>query len=337
MKKPKNCPLIQNCSLIQKPILIVGFLLITSIILLGILSLPQRQTAEQEPLIGTNDVRQGNQKISVSIIPNEQAEQTEQINKTDQTDEVKTTPITQTTNTNQNTFIGVNTQTNKLNFKIERFQKLATQPLKFEILNDELKPLTPENLITTNESKLHFYLLHSNLKEFHHLKPEFSNNQWNISANMPNIGTYYAYVVAKDIYGSRLIYKKDLIVRQESDEDIELPHPTNNLEIINNDEKLQMEMKKIENGRLFIINISKNDDPLTPEPYLESIGHLTIIKHLSPETFITTTAKIAKELPSNQLYFETPSLPTGRYTAFIEIKLNGKITKESFTFDIGSI
>ena len=216
---------------------------------------------------------------------------------------------------------------------IEFFQKLATQPLKFQLFDNNGSEITPEYLKTLQGQKVHFYLIHANFEEFHHMYPEYRNGVWNVSVYMPTPGTYYAYVVANPIEKYPAIYMKELIVRTESSADIKKPDPTSNLEFNDGTRTAKMNIQNLEKSRLFTFEILKDGNSEMLEPFIETYGQLTILKQNDPDVFVTASAKRNDEM----LNFTTEKLTPGRYTAFAEFKIAGSIYVFPITFDIGTL
>lgn len=334
MKKKKKIPVI------QQPVLIAGLIIFVMASLWCVLMFIPDTEKEPTELIGINDVRSGDQTISVSLVapgeetPDEYAAVTEMETNTSGNQQLM-----------ESTLIGNNSDIlvksipagEKVKFRIDRFQKLAVQPLKFELFDENGTAITPDYLKSIRGNKVHFYLVHANLNEFHHLFPEYSNNVWNVSVNMPTPGTYYAYIAVADLYGSIHVYRSDLIVRYESDENTSRPDPTANLEFFDGRRTAKLTMQRVDTGRLFALDLSRNGDIIVPEPYLESTGHLTLFKHGEPDVFVSTAANVVKSVTLNPVFFGTPPLTPGRYTAFAEIKLEGQVFVFPLTFDIGTL
>ncbi len=322
---------------IQQPVLIAT--LIVAVIVtfwLLLLFLPKEQTAA--PLVGNNDVRSGDQKISVSIVPpgtDTPANDISSIPSSPSGSQLITeAPAASTT---AEVFKSAVAAGENVKFRIDRFQKLAVQPLKFELFDDSGRALTPDYLKAVRGNKVHFYLVHANLNEFHHMFPDFSNNVWNVSVNMPTPGTYFAYVAYTDLYGYQHVYRSDLVVRNESADDTAHPDPTANLEYFDGSRTAKLTMQRMDTGRLFALDLTKNGIALNPEPYLESTGYLTVLKHDEPDVFVSTAANVVKSVSPNPVFFNTPPLTPGRYTAFVEIKLEGKVYVFPLTFDVGTL
>ncbi len=327
----------------QQPLIVVFLFLVMLVSLWLVLMLMPQPEQQQERLpTGVNDVRNGEQKISVSVADNDGSDviadvPSGRIEITD-TEDVKNAIEVNTDNQNNfdNKFMASFPAGENVKFRIDRFQKLATQPLKFEIFDDNGNALTPDYLESIQGEKVHFYLVHANMSEFNHMIPQFQNNLWNVSVRMPTVGTYYAYIVIDPLNGAPIAYRHDLIVREESPDDLNKPNPTNNLEFYDGTRTAKMEMNNIENGRLFSFDLTKDGTALSLEPYLESYGQMTILKHGDVNFFATTPSNVAMT-DSNKIYFGTGNLTPGGYTAFAEFKLAGRVFVFPMTFDIGEI
>lgn len=345
---------------IQQPVIIIGLIALIFASLWCLMMLLPKAEEEVTGLVGINDVRSGEQMISVSVVPPgtdvgaDGAVDGITASTADGAADVSANGISKTNLNNAASgrqlitasltgpaaaglFTSPIPAEERVKFRIDRFQKLAVQPLKFEIFDENGRALDPENLKSVNGQKVHFYLVHSNLKEFHHLFPEYKNNVWNVSVSMPTPGTYHAYVAVADLFGSVHVFRSDLIVREESATDIARPDPTPGLEFYDGARTAKMTMERMESGRVFALETTGNGELLNPEAYGETTGRLTIFRHDSPEVFVSVPASMVKEAAPVPLFFNSPALTPGRYTAFAEVKLEGKLYTFPFTFDVGTL
>lgn len=221
-------------------------------------------------------------------------------------------------------------------FRIENFQKLASQPLKFNIYNKDGSELVPDYIASKHGEKVHFFLAHANLREFLHLIPDYNNGVWNVQANMPTPGTYTAFIAVHPLGGVYTVYKKDLIVRNPSLENLDFPDPTIGLEVQEGRYKVKMDMEQTDEHRVFNYKVAANDVVTLPQANFEALGRMTILAHSDPYTFISLTASPTFTDTAKGLMFAANKLNPGRYTAFTEFKLDGKVYIFPFTFDIGT-
>lgn len=333
---------------VQQPLLVVFLFIVMLVSLwLVLMLMPQPQQEQERIPTGVNDVRSGEQEISVSVVDGEQTDinvdsPSGRIEITDTPDlenEISSEAAVESGNDSsafKNRFMASFPAGEKVKFRIDRFQKLATQPLKFEVFDETGKALTPDYLESIQGQKMHFYLVHANLREFNHMIPAFQNNVWNVSVRMPTVGTYYAYIVLDPLEGAPIAYRYDLVVREESSDDVNNPDPTNNLEFFDGTRTAKMEMNNVESGRLFLFDLTQDGTQLSPEPYLESYGQMTIFKQGDVDFFATTPSNVSMH-DSNKVYFSTGNLTPGRYTAFAEFKIAGRVFVFPMTFDVGEV
>ncbi len=62
-------------------------------------------------------------------------------------------------------------------FKIDHFQKLALQPLEFQVFDPKNKALTPLDLKIVDQSKMRMIVVGANLRDFSHVNPSFSKGK----------------------------------------------------------------------------------------------------------------------------------------------------------------
>lgn len=331
---------------IQKPLVVAGLLFVMIVTLtIAIYSYPGGNDASQPLMVKTQQnypsttgsVRNGQQIASIRIIdPNE-------VSPDESTNAGTEDASSYATGLMDNPEIVealkppnlVTESGDKVKFKIDRFQKLAVQPLKFQVYDLTGKELTPDYLSSIQGQKIHFYLVHANLNEFLHIVPEFNNGVWNVSALMPTPGTYYAYLFLDPIKGDPIIYKSDLIVRNESPSDIKKSDPTSELTAKQGNTSAGLELKRFEDYRGFILNVKNGESGAVIAPNMESVGRLTLLSHDSAKFFKTLTADAVSDEAIGNLSFSTGHLSAGRYTAFAEIKIGGTVYVFPITFDIG--
>ena len=226
----------------------------------------------------------------------------------------------------------------RIKFAIETFQKLATQPLKFNVYDEEGKVITPEYLKTVNGQKVHFVMISADLKEFHNQNPEYRDNYWNISANMPTVGTYYVYADIAPIMERAVTLKRDLTVRQPSPsaENISYPLPTDGLSVSKEGYTVNMTLEKgAKHGeRVLTFNILRADGfALDHRPFKEAFGHLAVFKHGDSSSY-SGLNPYKTDGTGAWIKFNTTFLSSGRYTAYATFNLGGKAVSFPFTFDI---
>ncbi|MBU1954340.1 hypothetical protein KKH03_05215 [Patescibacteria group bacterium] len=223
-----------------------------------------------------------------------------------------------------------------IKFKIDHFQKLAVQPLKFNIFDDAGAELTPDYLGTINGAKVHFYLVHADLKLFDHIIPTYSGGVWNARADMPRSGTFYAYFAINPVKGDPAIYRSKLVVRDESPGDLSQADPTANLTAFFDSATARMEMKDFNTYRGFLYEIKKNGRPLPIVPVYDAVGSMLLIKHGDSGFFKTFKADGASEETIGKVSFSMGNLNAGRYTALLEVKSGKTVYSFAHTFDVGS-
>ncbi len=333
---------------VQQPLIVVLLFIVMLVSLwLVLIFMPQPEQEQERVPTGVNDVRSGEQEISVSVVNGEETD----VNVDSPSGRIEITDMDESFGTESddlrvageadpnnfgNRFMASFPAGENVKFRIDRFQKLATQPLKFEVFDNSGSALTPDYLESIQGEKMHFYLVHANLREFNHMIPVFQNNVWNVSIRMPTVGTYYAYIVMDPLNGSPIVYKYDLVVREESAVDAAQPDPTANLEFFDGTRTAKMDMSNLETGRMFSFDLTQDGEALNPEPYLESYGQMSLFKHGDADFFATTPSNIERN-ENNKIYFTTGNLTPGRYTAFGEFKIAGRVFVFPMTFDIGEI
>lgn len=226
----------------------------------------------------------------------------------------------------------------RIKFAIETFQKLATQPLKFNVYDEEGTIITPEYLKTVNGRKVHFVIVSADLKEFHNEDPVYRDNYWNVPVYMPTIGNYYVYTDIAPVEGRAVTLKRNLTVRQESPpvDSISYPGPTTDLSVSKDGYTVKMTIEKgAKHGeRILAFNISRDGGfAVNNKPFKEEFGQLSIFKHGDSNSYYSLYP--SKTNSSREWVKFSPTFTSsGRYTAYATFNLGGKVVSFPFTFDI---
>lgn len=221
-------------------------------------------------------------------------------------------------------------------FKIDHFKKLALQPLQFDLFNDKGNLITPEFLKTDNEQKLHFYVVSANLREFQHLNPVYENGKWNVNANLPNKGSYYAYAWAKTIKDQYVLSINELVVQEQSGQNLNYPGLTPNLLAVSNGVQAKAAISPLKGGGLNFLNftVTRDNKPLALQPLRETFGNLVLIKQGAPNVFIMGEQQPGADDAGGQTGFSANILSPGKYTAFAEFRVEDKFLQFPITFEI---
>lgn len=230
----------------------------------------------------------------------------------------------------------------RVKYKITTFKKLAAQPLEFELFDANKKALTDADLKTVHGEKIHYIVVSANLREYQHLHPTFSNGKWRVKANLPNPGTYYAYIDIQPVQGNAVVLRSNFIVQTETKGAINYPGLTPNLYAIANGFSAQMgftpqkPVSHAKNVLTFQLTSLNKAVALALQTYLEAYGHVIILGQNNVDAFIHTHQQNANDIAKGLVSFEAQFSTTGRYTAFAEFKLNGRVYVFPITFDVTS-
>ncbi|MBD3327833.1 hypothetical protein GF340_00855 [Candidatus Peregrinibacteria bacterium] len=264
-----------------------------------------------------NQVRNGQQKASVTILdPNETAATSN--------DEAEVNPYETALPASE-----------RVRFRIDLFQKLATQPLKFNLFDEAGNELTANDLETLKGEKLHMYLIHADYDRFLHLIPNYSGGVWNVNAYMPTEGTYSAFLVFDPIKGDKEILKKDLVVREATKtESVERPAVTTDLFVQEGPISAQLDVKNFDDYMGMLFDVKRNDDPAVIEPHFETLGQITLFRHDDPGQILILDANASTNENDGKVAFSSAHLPKGMQTAFFEFKTGNRVYIFPFTFDL---
>lgn len=224
----------------------------------------------------------------------------------------------------------------RVKFKISSFKKLDVQPLKFQVFDVDGKELIPEYLKTVSEQKIHFILVTSDLRQYQHLNPKYADGQWNVSANMPTAGTYYAYLDFTTVNGKQTVLRNELIVRAATSGTLNYPGLTPNLIALTDGVTALMNpvFGSLGTESKMTFSLTRGGVNVTDlMPYAGSFGYTVILRHTDPDAFIRTYPSAVDD-KKGIVDFNATFKKTGRYTAFGEFKIGGKVSLFPITFDV---
>lgn len=225
----------------------------------------------------------------------------------------------------------------RVKYRIELFQKLATQPLKFQLFDESGRELTPQLLQTYREHKVHFYLVSANLKEYLHLYPEYANGVWNVKAYMPTPGTYYSYINIAPIKGQALILRNELIVRNPTEGTPDYPPlSTNGVAFTAGHElKLSADSMLEKRSNVFSFLLTQNGQTVpNVQPYNGAYGHVMVFKQENPSQVFPLTALASTDEANGRFDFMAAFSEAGRYSAFVEFFVGQRLLIFTLTFDV---
>lgn len=224
----------------------------------------------------------------------------------------------------------------RVKFKIDRFKKLALQPLEFEVFGADGKAYTPKDLKVVHEKAMHFIVVSANLREFQHLHPTYENGKWKTLANLPNPGTYYAYIDIAPVNGDPVVYRSNLIVQQETTDTINYPGLTPDLFAITRGYKAQLALSQpvILQQSVLSYDVTLNGAAVQLQPYLGAFGHVVIFRHGNVDSFMHVHPLNSGDPKKGEAEFMATFLKGGRYTAFAEFEIGTRVLSFPITFDI---
>ncbi|MFO0780437.1 MAG: hypothetical protein U0519_00875 [Candidatus Gracilibacteria bacterium] len=224
----------------------------------------------------------------------------------------------------------------RVKFKISSFKKLALQPLEFEVFDESGKAYTPKELKVVHDYPLHFVVVSANLREFQHLHPTFEGGKWKVLANLPNPGTYYAYVDIAPVSGEPVVLRSNLIVQKETTDTINYPGLTPDLFALTKGYKAQLALGQavVLQQSVLGFNLSKDGKAVELQPYLGALGHVIVFRHGNVDSYTHVHPLNSSDAKNGKAEFMTTFVKGGRYTAFAEFKLGSKVYTFPITFDI---
>lgn len=224
----------------------------------------------------------------------------------------------------------------RVKFKIDRFKKLALQPLEFEVFDEAGKAYSSADLRVTHEQRMHFIVVSANLREYLHLHPTYENGKWKVLANLPNPGTYYAYVDITPVKGEPVVLRSNLIVQKETTDTVNYPGLTPDLFAITKGYKAQLTMTQpiVLQQTILSFHVTKDGKDSELSPSLGALGHVVVFRHGNIDSFTHVHPLSSSDAKKGLAEFMNTFVKGGRYTAFAEFKVGSATYTFPITFDI---
>ena len=340
---PKKTPIENNVqssfkSLLYNPAFYTGVLAVVVILAIVLTSSFKNKNNDTQNGTTSTDQRVGQQTISVSITdPNNISGWKDTQAKTQQTAQVLYSTETQDSTHSLN-FAGTGGVENfggKVVYKIDKFKKLATQPLKFDIFDANGQLMTPDYLKTNQEQKVHLFIVGKDLKSYMHLNPRFEDGKWQVNADLLKPGTYYSFANFTTVNGVDMSIKNKLVVQNETS-DAKLPGLTPELKAIVGSYQLLAKVDPLvatSNNKL-TLSVSENGKPAFIQPFMGTFGYLALFKQEEDLKMINVVPTEGIDGKSGTVSHIAEVKTLGRYTAFAEFRIKDKLIVFPFTFDL---
>jgi len=332
-QEPKSPRVFEN----SKEILLAVVCILVIFYVALMASMPRKEAMDQMNGELKSEQRTGDQSISLTILPTGSTQMTQAVATTQQPK--PTSNVASVTIMNGMTMSNMTvSDAKRLVFKIDKFQKLAVQPLKFNLYDTAGKEITPDYLETQHDYKVHFILVSADLRQFQHLHPDYKNKTWNVSANMTSAGSYYAYVDIKPLKGDDVVLRKELVVRAPSvAKDIKYPGLTPKLMAIAKDVSATMapDPSILNHDTPVTFTLTRGGKAVTDlQPYLAAFGHVVVFKQGTPDVYMHLHPGTITDETKGVVPFTMNVPSNGRYTAFAEFKIGKDVLTFPVTFDV---
>lgn len=335
-QEEKSSKLFEN----SKEILLAAVCILVIFYVALMASMPRKEAMDQmNSDQAKSEQRTGNQTVSLTILPPGGTQMSQAVSGTQPTQIASNVPHNDSMG-----MMGMGGSDSSVDagkrfvFKIDKFQKLATQPLKFNLYDENGTEITPDYLETRHDYKTHFVLVSADLRSYQHLHPEYKNNVWNVSANMSTQGTYYAYVDIKPLKGDAVVLRKELTVRTATDKKtIKYPGLTPKLTAIAKDVTavVSPDPSILNHATSLSFALTRGGKAVNDlKPYLAAFGHVVVLKQGSPEIYMHLHPGTVADESKGVIPFTATFTTAGRYTAFAEFKIGKDVLTFPITFDV---
>lgn len=209
----------------------------------------------------------------------------------------------------------------------------------FRIYGEKLQELTPENLDTKHEKKVHLLLVRDDMTQFQHLHPEFDGKKWNVATQVPESGIYYLYFDLAPTNEMPVVLMKRVVI-WESTREYHFPEVSvdASVRVGKFTARLTTEPPLSANtATTLTFALTQDGKPVTDiKPYLGAFGHSVILKHSEPSTFVHAHPDEDKKPVDGKVIFHTMFPSSGRYTLFAQFDIDGTVHTFPITVDVPS-
>ena len=231
------------------------------------------------------------------------------------------------------------TDNNENRFSLETTgaQKSGTNGFRFALLAEDGRLLKPEDLAVVHEKRLHMLLVRDDLTGFQHLHPEYQNDAWETTTDVPAQGDYFLYADFLPAGGEPTVLRQTVRIGGPTTEK-KPPEPNAATETMADGIMATLQGPRSfqagqPTGIAFLL--VKDGQPITSiKPYLGTFGHVVILRHGDPETFVHAHP-VTEEPPADGTVRFTTTFPVaGRYTLFGQFDAEGSVKTFPITIDV---
>ena len=200
----------------------------------------------------------------------------------------------------------------------------GTIQYSFDLLDQDAKPLSDQDLTEDHTKKLHFIAYDASLKEFNHVHPIFDGNKWSVELNLPVNGTYFFWAQGQTLNGPEF---STFVNAQIQGGQPEIPVTALGDHRKGSDQGTIVELagNKLRAGKMAMINFTiSREDGAAPEitPYLGAFAHVIAVSPDGSE--LTHVHPMEGNDPNTGMLHAT--FPTaGDYRIWIQLNDKGEL------------
>jgi hypothetical protein len=221
----------------------------------------------------------------------------------------------------------------RLDVESARFTAGRQQPLRFQILDAQRRPVT--NFTVLHDKPLHLIVARRDLTGFQHVHPTMApDGTWSVPITLPTPGSWRAYAdftgtptggqPAAAVLGVDLTVPGAYVPRP-------LPPPAPQASV--DGFTIAYEGRpRVGAVQPLLFTVTQAGQPAPLEPYLGAYGHLVVLRdgdlgyvHVHPEAQLSNGAV--------KFWLAAPS--PGRYRMFFDFQVGGKVHTAEFTLAVG--
>ncbi len=215
--------------------------------------------------------------------------------------------------------------------------KTGDVELSFHLYDENEGPLSPNELKTVHEKKLHLLLVRDDMTGFQHLHPEYVDGAWTVKTTVPEQGNYQMYVDIAPTDEEPSVLRVPLTIGGPT-QSPNAPQPQADLSARDEAYVATLMIEQpltTKKSKRWTFALTRNGQPVTDvAPYLGAYGHVVQLRHGSPDDFFHVHPLTERQPTDGRVAFEGTFPVKGRYTLYAQFNIGGSVKTFPITVDV---
>src|SRR3989344_5237534 len=210
--------------------------------------------------------------------------------------------------------------------------------LAFKLFGLDAHEFSPTDLKINDGKPMHLILVRDDLAGYQHLYPDYTNELWAITAQIPQAGNYYVYVGIEPTEEKPIVLRVPVVIGEPTGNK-KYPVSSPNFSEMVGDVTAQLDLASpIKAGEItkFNVKLTRNNNPVAQlGSHLGTFGHAVVLMHTEPSHFEYIDT-LTQEKPTNGVVkFAANFSVDGMYTIFAQFNIDGQTKTFPITVEVG--